>query len=674
MAPWFTTGFRAALAALTAVLFSGSLALATTSAPALGATSSAGSVSLVSQSTTVGATQSGISPFDVTLAITGSGSGPITVATQLFSAISTRSGFLSALSAAGPSQMIDQTNPLPLSCLTPSARGGSTLSIDVRASSSTVVPPFTRPCAGAPSQVPSYTLNCTIGSGDCNGVYPVQIQVQQGSMTISRFVTFLTFVERPAETPLRFAAVLRLPTSTVGVSDLRASLRASPTVAVSVAPSPVAAQQVGSTAQGQRALSELGQELASNPGRELIDMPYVPVDPGTLTASGLTHAVQRQLARGRQVLSSAGLGTARPDAGWLATSPVSQATMTALASQGVARAIIPDASLATPTAESLAWGEPFTTTPGPTSVTSLAIDPILSGQLVAGQDPVLSAQRLLADLAFLHFERPSLSMPLGVVAVSSSPVSSPRFVDTLLSGLTNNPLVVASTVSGLFDTLHPGSNGNPESRTLATTGPGSPWPSSQVNQLVAEQVRQTAFGSAVVDDPALLDGLHDQLLATESDQLSIGAREAALTAASGALDAQLASIAFGGSDITLTSLKGSVPITLTKSSAYSLKGTLVLRSTKLDFPKGSSSVVLLDHPTQSMRIPVVAVTTGDLPFTATLSTPKGDLVLARQKILVHTTQTSAVAIILTVGAALVLIAWWIRTSAKKPRSRHRASS
>ncbi len=662
------------MAALTAVLFFGSLAIATMSAPAFGATPTTRSVSLVSQSTTVGATQSGISPFDVTLAITGTSSGPITVATQLFSAISTRSGFLSALSAAGPSQMIDQTNPVPLSCLTPSARGGSTLSIDVRASDRIVVPPFTRPCSGAPSQMPSYTLNCTVGSGDCNGVYPVQIEVQQGSTTISRFVTFLTFVERPAETPLRFAAVVGLPTSTAGVTNLRASLRASPTVAVSLAPSPVAAQQVGSTPQGHQALVELGQELASSPARELIDMPYVPVDPGTLTASGLTHAVQRQLARGRQVLVSTGLGPARPDAGWLATSPVSEATMTALASQGVTRAVIPDASLATPTAESLAWGEPFTTSPGVTSVTSLAIDPILSGQLTAGQDPVLSAQRLLADLAFLHFERPSLSMPLGVVAVSSNPVSSSRFLDTLLAGLTENPLVTASTVSGLFDTLHPDSNGNPATRALAATGPGNPWPSGQVAQLVGEQVRQAAFGSAVIGGAALLDGLHDQLLATESDQLSVGARSAALDATRSALDAQLATVAFGGSDITLTSLKGSVPITLTKSSAYSLKGTLVLRSTKLEFPKGSSSLVLLDHPTQSIRIPVVAVTTGDLPFTATLSTPAGDLVVARQKILVHTTQTSAVAIILTVGAALVLIAWWIRTSAKKPRSRHRAAS
>ena len=55
------------MAALTAVLFFGSLAIATTSAPAFGATPTTRSVSLVSQSTTVGATQSGISPFDVTL-------------------------------------------------------------------------------------------------------------------------------------------------------------------------------------------------------------------------------------------------------------------------------------------------------------------------------------------------------------------------------------------------------------------------------------------------------------------------------------------------------------------------------------------------------------------------------------------------------------------------------
>ena len=675
MAPRFTTRFRAALAVVATILVVTPLTSAAMMTPALAAPTSTANVELIGQSTTVGATASGISPFELSLGITGQTSSQLRVSTQLFSALSTRSGFLSALSATGPTQQIDATDPIPLSCLAASRGGGSTLTIDVRASSTTPIP-AARPCAGGPSTTPSYTLSCTVGSGDCNGVYPVQVEVNDGGATVARFVTFLTFVERPAATPLRFTPVLALPSTPHGVAILTHAIHTNPAVAMDVDPSPLVAQHLSTTTAGQDALSALGDTMSQDvANHEVIASPYTPIDPGTLDASGLTGSLRRQMSRGRQVLLSTGLGQGTSEAGWLASTPVSEATMNALASKGFERAIVPDASLSEPTAESLNWGEPFTTSPGTSSVTALAIDPILSSQLEGGSDPVLSAERLLADLAFLHFERPSLSLPLGVIAVTPGGwTPSASFLATLLGGLQGNPLIQASTASSLFTTLRIGSNENPPSRALATTGPGVAWPSTQVSQLVGEQVRQASFASAVVDDPTLIATLHDQLLTTESDQLSTSGRQEALRSAARALDDQISTVAFGGAEITLTSLKGSIPITLTKTAPYSLRGILQLKSTHLHFPRGQRSTVLLDHPTQSIRIAAVAETTGDLPFTATLLTPRGALTIARQKVVVHTTQTSVVAIILTIGAALVLIAWWLRTSSKKPRRQHRARS
>ena len=121
----------------------------------------------------------------------------------------------------------------------------------------------------------------------------------------------------------------------------------------------------------------------------------------------------------------------------------------------------------------------------------------------------------------------------------------------------------------------------------------------------------------------------------------------------------------------MTSLKGALPITLTKTADWTMAGVLTVRSDHLRFPHGRTRSVTIDHPTQSVRIPVVAETTGDLTVSVTLTTPSGSLLLAHQRIVVRATQTSAAAIVLTIGAALVLLVWWVRTSLRRPRRRSR---
>ena len=119
----------------------------------------------------------------------------------------------------------------------------------------------------------------------------------------------------------------------------------------------------------------------------------------------------------------------------------------------------------------------------------------------------------------------------------------------------------------------------------------------------------------------------------------------------------------------MTALKGSIPITLTSTAGYQITAVLNLQSAHLRFPKGSRFSEVLDKPTKSLRIPVEAITTGDLPLSATLFTPDGQLELTHQRVLVRATHTSIVAIILTIGSALVLLVWWVRTWWRKPKRR-----
>ena len=76
-----------------------------------------------------------------------------------------------------------------------------------------------------------------------------------------------------------------------------------------------------------------------------------------------------------------------------------------------------------------------------------------------------------------------------------------------------------------------------------------------------------------------------------------------------------------------------------------------------------------------MRIQARSLTSGDrLPVEVTLTTPDGQLVIARATLTVHSTSISLVGIALTLLAALVLLVWWARTwrrgraSARRPRA------
>ena len=169
-----------------------------------------------------------------------------------------------------------------------------------------------------------------------------------------------------------------------------------------------------------------------------------------------------------------------------------------------------------------------------------------------------------------------------------------------------------------------------------------------------------------------MSSLSDTLLDVENSTLSDTSRGSSLATATSALNDQLAKIQISGGDITLTSLDGTIPITLTSSAPYSVSGTLQVTSAQLSFPDGATFQEVLDRSTKSVRVVVHAKTAGALPLTTSLMTPQGNLSLASQTITVRVTQSSIVGVLLSVGAILVLAAWWVRTWLKK-RSRPRGA-
>jgi hypothetical protein len=233
--------------------------------------------------------------------------------------------------------------------------------------------------------------------------------------------------------------------------------------------------------------------------------------------------------------------------------------------------------------------------------------------------------------------------------------------------LAGNPVLSPVTLSQFFAQVPKGGNEEPASRHLQAGSPGQVRrhhgrhgaPSGHGTRHL------TSFSHAVGghQHPAVFVELSDLLLATENRSFDpVRARRAlAVFIQRFGVEVNLVSLA-AQNTITFTSRTASIPVSVLSSAPFPVKVVLSLSSDKFAFPDGNARTLTLDHPTTPVRIEARSVTSGDrLPVEVTLTTPDGQLVIARAALTVHSTSISIVGIALTVLAALVLLVWWART-------------
>jgi hypothetical protein len=112
--------------------------------------------------------------------------------------------------------------------------------------------------------------------------------------------------------------------------------------------------------------------------------------------------------------------------------------------------------------------------------------------------------------------------------------------------------------------------------------------------------------------------------------------------------------------VTLTSSGGRIPVRLTNDAEQALKVRVELLSSRLRFPGGNSRLLTLDPgQTRVLVFDAAAQTTGTFPVQVAVQTPEGD-VLSESRIIVRSTAYNLVALTVTLGAILVLMALWGR--------------
>ncbi|HXW34216.1 MAG TPA: hypothetical protein VEJ87_06510, partial [Acidimicrobiales bacterium] len=561
---------------------------------------------------------------------------------------------------------------------------------------------------GTPPQEPaSIDLQCSMGL--CAGVYPLEIRVvplgsstsgpsNGGSSSTSRasLLTYLVY-SYPSTQKLDFAWTLPLGVASAlgGPVGSRSALDQSslyqfanetsavagiPSVPLTLEPVPeIVAQLHASTqAKDRQALQSL-EALAVTPGHEILSQSFVPVDASALTDAGLGGELSYQTRRALQILQ-----TFHPDEHeWVSDSTLDPAAVTAISQQssgGTRDVVVPPSAVTGGGCGVFTCTQPFDLASGNgTSVEAALSDPGLEADLpVAGSgDPALAAHRLLAELALIFLEQPNADDQRAVVlATPASWQPDSVFIRQVLQGLDGSPNIEAVDLDQLFSSVPIGGNSSrdvqPSARRPAVGSTGSGH--LAVREVKMMRARLIAFSSAVA--PVVVAPLSDDLLASEANDLSANQQRSALYGVRSALDRQLGELKLTTASVRLTSGAARVPISVTKNTPYTVEGLLTVSSDKLVFGStagctptkptngGFTAVdcrMVLSRGSNAVYVDMRSRTAGNFVVSVDLVSPKGGLTLVDGNVSVRSLSTSDVAIALSIGAAVVLLAWWGRT-------------
>jgi hypothetical protein len=527
------------------------------------------------------------------------------------------------------------------------------------------------------------------------GVYPLALTAQDAAgQELATLVTHVIVPPEPGDDApdLAVAVVAELglppalqPDGTVdldedevsGLAALAAGLAAAPDVpaTLDVRPETVDALRQG-TDPSHLALVDTIRAAAA--GRSVLAAPYASIDLDALARAGLASELGPQLERGGSVLEGA-LGVEPDDRAMVGPPSLGSLGLGALAFVGATRVLLDDADVEPLGAGVIRYSlaQPFVVsvpessdaedrTPG--DVLALAADPTVVERLSTEGSDGLVVSRVLAELALLRLEQPSVARA-AVVPLRAG--LSSGAVRQLLEALGTGRPFEAVTLAGAFERTAPvlDGGGNPAERPLQPTGR---------DEITAEVARELAGARAAVATFRSLVGRGSQLpepadrhlLLAGANGIDSDERLAHLDAATGAVDEVAAKISTPARfTITLTDREGTIPLTLRNDAGVPLRVSVRLRSQKLEFPDGDTMLLRLTEPTTRVDIRVRSRATGAFPLVIEVRTPDGQRTLSTSRYTVRSTAISGVGLVVSVGAGAFLIVWWARHWRRTRRSR-----
>lgn len=514
------------------------------------------------------------------------------------------------------------------------------------------------------------------------GVYPVQVTVADadGEPLASQLV-MLTRVPSDDDAggaiePVRVAPVLSIegdPTVSWDGTDetpmdvverastLADGLAFTPELPLTLIPRPETIEALARRSTADDALAVFRRGGAR---RDVVDGTYVDVALTSWVARDMNAELTRQRERGNHILTEH-LG--RVDSNlWEATDGFDTASADTLWNVGV-RAVVLEAGQLDGDERPL--GPATITTAQGRAMDVVAIDRTLSDALVRRGDPVVGVSDLVAELALLGMDAAEDGEPIGVVIEPPEdwPQDSTDVV-RLAEALTDPAAPVdVVTVSGLLDDI----DARPTRTLVPARGPDL---GAYPDQLAAARSGVESLTAMAGSTPEVL-ALDQRLLLSGSTALAPDVRDRYVAAVRTIVGRRFDTIeAPPRETITLTSSDGDIPLTLRNGLDEPVRVLIRLDAdSRVDIRSPAEQVVELAPGTNRITIAVHTTIPGDSPIDVTVLTPDGAVVLDEVEYTVRSTAISGIGVVLSVGAALVLVLWWFRHW-RSTRRLHRAEA
>jgi hypothetical protein len=280
-------------------------------------------------------------------------------------------------------------------------------------------------------------------------------------------------------------------------------------------------------------------------------------------------------------------------------------------------------------------------------------------------DPVLDAHAVLGDLAAIWLEFPGVARGTAMLFPERSTLP-PAFFDSVWKLVRGSPWLRSVTATAMVAEL-----AQPERQAL----PRHVYPvfqSSYVASLLGAGAALDDFSATAGAARALVDRLRDRLLVAEGSTFvttpTLGQRY--IDSVQRAINVTYSRIRLASNIVTLTSRSGFIPVTVQNEAGFPVRVKLrLVADRRLDFTGGSTRELLLGTEKKTYLIPVRAQTTGRFPIKVQLLTPGSSpapATIAETEMIVRSTAYNRVALYVTIGAGLFLLAWWGRRFLPRP--------
>ena len=404
-------------------------------------------------------------------------------------------------------------------------------------------------------------------------------------------------------------------------------------------------------------------EIAGDPGARLHAMPFAAPRLPALLSAGLGAHLQAQWQMGDETFERI-LGD-RPDP-TVARPPglaFDQATVDLLESRGVTTILGAADSVERPPQPNDFAPPPAATlrTASGESVSLLLPDPGAQALLAdpdLRKDPVLAAQAVLGELATIWREQPVPDdETVRGLALDLFPDLPAGIWDQLLRRLAGAPFLEPIYAEELPLGVRP----RPLPATPGTAAPEGFSP-EYVDDLAATARRVTAFEAILVEPATDANFLRRSMLYAEASQYigNEGSGRIWIDAVNRVIDRTFSRLKPDTTRrLTFTSPTAKIPLSMGDPGGRVLNVRVELASSRVDFLDGNERSVRLDHANQVITFKVELKAAGPSNVDVLVMSPNG-AVLSRSVLRLRSTAVNPTALIITIGAGLVLVGLWSR--------------